>query len=196
MSYEEDKNPLTGKGRRHVIASMSSVMGLKKSIIIEPEPEPPEPEPIREKPSIIQIPPMRWVQILNEENYIKWKNVLDRIYIKDDNTRGKITLYISAFKINNVIFPEYNWKVLYYWNWERDAANIYNSYIFENTYDGGKERVERAIEEIKNSARIDDYKQIKAVDDKEGIAELLKENIATFGITSSEFKKINHLRLY
>jgi len=33
MVYEEPKDPLTGKGKRHVTASMKSVMGLGKSII-------------------------------------------------------------------------------------------------------------------------------------------------------------------
>jgi len=33
MAYEEPKDPLTGKGKRHVTASMKSVMGLGKSNI-------------------------------------------------------------------------------------------------------------------------------------------------------------------
>jgi len=147
MVYKEEKDPLTGKGRRHTSSAISSTLGLTKAIIIEPEEEIIKDENV--------IPADYWYVDNDIFALTRWEANLEKHGIG----KGDITLVILALRN-----AKDDWDITYYWAWKKhkttDSSHFDFATIkhFKKVADNDRLKI---MEEIKANARLDDYKQIE-----------------------------------
>jgi len=168
MAYGEIPDPLLGKGKRHVTASMSSILGLSKANIVEPEPEIPEVViPKRKRVVHVQIPLVFWDKEEDSIITVRWGCELSKFGIG----KGNIKLTLLATKEKGVY--KGMWKVVYVWRWmSPKTGKLTSGYLFSEDVIDKKAAIEE-IERLKKKAQLDDYASFLSPDYVDELNELL-----------------------
>ena len=168
MVYNEPKNPLTNKGNRHVAASTLAVLGLSKSVIMEPFEE--------EETKPLKLPKLVWKQNRSASNdYLSWVAVVIE--------PAKLMFLI---RMSKSISNKDKWEVYQEVQWMRDNETWHRTATIDFTSN-----------EFSNSNIYSNFRSIDTKSEAMAIVDKLftdtKLNSIRFVKNPDTFKELNNL---